>query len=53
MFATFENGKVARISDEYSDINIEFHQTIIRLQPQRAADLTFAENLFTHMRMIL
>ena len=31
MFATFENGKVRAHLDEYSDVNIEFHQTIIRL----------------------
>src|ERR1039458_1057757 len=31
MFATFENGKLRAHLDEYSDINIEFHQTIIRL----------------------
>src|SRR5579872_2870595 len=31
MFATFENGEVRAHLDEYSEINIEFHQTIIRL----------------------
>src|SRR6187401_1824954 len=31
MFATFENGKLRAHLDEYSDVNIEFHQTIIRL----------------------
>ncbi|HEY1472606.1 MAG TPA: GntR family transcriptional regulator [Pseudolabrys sp.] len=51
MFATFENGKVRAHLDEYSDVNIEFHQTIIRLSRNRVlTDL--AENLFTHMRMI-
>ena len=31
MFATFENGRLRAHLDEYSDVNIEFHQTIIRL----------------------
>src|SRR5690348_12167289 len=31
MFATFERGAVAAKLDEYSEVNIEFHQTIIRL----------------------
>src|SRR5580698_8383540 len=31
MFATFEDGEVRAHLDEYSEINIEFHQTIIRL----------------------
>src|ERR1700692_74794 len=31
MFATFENGAVRVHLDEYSDVNIEFHQTIIRM----------------------
>jgi DNA-binding GntR family transcriptional regulator len=51
MFATFENGKLRAHLDEYSDVNIEFHQTIIRLSHNRVlTDL--AVNLFTHMRMI-
>jgi DNA-binding GntR family transcriptional regulator len=51
MFATFEGGQVAAKLDEYSEVNIEFHQTIIRLSHNRVlTDL--AENLFTHMRMI-
>jgi DNA-binding GntR family transcriptional regulator len=51
MFATFEDGKIRAHLDEYSEINIEFHQTIVRLS--RNAVLTqLAENLFTHMRMI-
>lgn len=51
MFATFENGQVRAHLDEYSDVNIEFHQTIIRLSRNEVlTDL--AENLFTHMRMI-
>src|SRR5690349_2986493 len=51
MFATFENGEVRAHVDEYSEINIEFHQTIIRLS-RNAVLVQLAENLFTHMRMI-
>ncbi|MDO8535189.1 MAG: GntR family transcriptional regulator [Xanthobacteraceae bacterium] len=51
MFATFENGRLHANLDEYSEINIEFHQTIIRMSRNRVlTDL--AENLFTHMRII-
>jgi len=51
MFATFENGQVRAHLDEYSEINIEFHQTIIRLS-RNTVLVELAENLFTHMRMI-
>jgi len=51
MFATFENGQVRAHLDEYSEINIEFHQTIIRLS-RNTVLVQLAENLFTHMRMI-
>jgi DNA-binding GntR family transcriptional regulator len=51
MFATFENGRVRAHLDEYSQLNIEFHQTIIRLS-RNGVLMTLAENLFTHMRMI-
>jgi DNA-binding GntR family transcriptional regulator len=51
MFASFDNGKVRARLDEYSDINIEFHQTIIRLSQNRML-INLAEDLFTHMRMI-
>jgi len=51
MFATFENGEVQAHLDEYSDINIEFHQAIIRMSGN-ATLVDLAENLFTHMRMI-
>jgi len=51
MFATFERGQVQANLDEYSDVNIEFHQTIIRLSRNRVL-IDLAENLFTHMRMI-
>jgi DNA-binding GntR family transcriptional regulator len=51
MFATFENGAVRAHLDEYSQLNIEFHQSIIRLSRNEAL-IQLAENLFTHMRMI-
>jgi DNA-binding GntR family transcriptional regulator len=51
MFATFENGAVRAHLDEYSEINIEFHQAIIRMS-RNTALINLAENLFTHMRMI-
>ena len=51
MFATFENGTLHAKLDEYSDVNIEFHQTIIRMSHNRVL-IDLAENLFTHMRMI-
>ena len=51
MFATFENGTLHAKLDEYSEVNIAFHQAIIGMSHNRVlADL--AENLFTHMRMI-
>src|SRR5208282_3675358 len=51
MFATFENGEVRAHLDEYSEINIGFHQTIIRMS-RNTVLINLAENLFTHMRMI-
>jgi len=51
MFATFENGELRAHLDEYSEVNIEFHQTIIRLSRNGVLN-ALAENLFTHMRMI-
>jgi DNA-binding GntR family transcriptional regulator len=51
MFTTFEGGQVRAHLDEYSDINIEFHQTIIRMSGNQVL-IQLAENLFTHMRMI-
>ena len=51
MFATFEGGEVQAKLDEYSDVNIEFHQAIIRMSRNRVL-IDLAENLFTHMRMI-
>src|ERR1043165_3115232 len=51
MFATFENGEARAHLDEYSEANIEFHQTIIRMS-KNSVLTHLAENLFTHMRMI-
>src|SRR5688572_29702210 len=51
MFSTFEDGKLRAHLDEYSEANIEFHQTIIRMSDNSVL-ISLAENLFTHMRMI-
>jgi DNA-binding GntR family transcriptional regulator len=51
MFATFEGGAEQAKLDEYSEVNIEFHQTIIRMSHNQVL-IGMAENLFTHMRMI-
>jgi DNA-binding GntR family transcriptional regulator len=51
MFTTFEGDEVRAHLDEYSEVNIEFHQTIIKLSGNRVL-IEMAENLFTHMRMI-
>jgi len=51
MFATFESGALRAHLDEYSETNIEFHQSIIRLSGNSVL-IALAENLFTHMRMI-
>jgi DNA-binding GntR family transcriptional regulator len=51
MFATFEDGALRAHLDEYSEANIEFHQTIIRMSGNGVL-IDLAENLFTHMRMI-
>jgi DNA-binding GntR family transcriptional regulator len=51
MFAKFENGTLHAKLDEYSEVNIEFHQTIIRMS-RNSVLIDLAENLFTHMRMI-
>jgi DNA-binding GntR family transcriptional regulator len=51
MFATFENGQLHAKLDEYSQVNIEFHQTIIRMSENRVL-VDLAENLFAHMRII-
>src|SRR5215475_13690231 len=51
MFATFVGGELRAHLDEYSEVNIEFHQTIIRMS-NNSVLISLAENLFTHMRMI-
>jgi DNA-binding GntR family transcriptional regulator len=51
MFAKFENGELHAKLDEYSEVNIEFHQSIIRMS-RNGVLISLAENLFTHMRMI-
>src|SRR5260221_14304510 len=51
MFATFEGDKLHAKLDEYSEVNINFHQTIIELSGNQVL-IRLAANLFTHMRMI-
>jgi len=53
MFASFEEGEDAPHArlDEYSEVNIQFHQTIIAMGGNGIL-VGLAENLFTHMRMI-
>jgi DNA-binding GntR family transcriptional regulator len=51
MFATFEGDKLHAKLDEYSEVNITFHQTIIEMSKNHVL-IRLAENLFTHMRMI-
>lgn len=51
MFTTFVGDEVLAHLDEYSEQNIQFHQTIIGLSGNGVLS-SLAENLFTHMRMI-
>lgn len=51
MFTSFVGDEVLAHLDEYSEANIEFHQTIIGLSGNSVLS-SLAENLFTHMRMI-
>jgi DNA-binding GntR family transcriptional regulator len=51
MFVHFENGTLHARLDEYSEVNIRFHQAIIGLS-HNGVLVDLAENLFTHMRMI-
>src|ERR1700733_14469843 len=44
MFTTFENGALRAHLDEYSEVNIEFHQAIIRMS-RNAVIIDLAENL--------
>lgn len=51
LFREFDDGRPAEHLNEYSDANIAFHQTIIRLgRCQLITDIT--ENLFIHVRAI-
>ena len=51
MFTSFVGDEVLARLDEYSEQNIQFHQTIIGLSGNGVLS-SLAENLFTHMRMI-
>jgi len=51
MFATFENGQLHAKLDEYSEVNIQFHQAIIAMSDNRVL-IDLAENLFDHMRIL-
>src|SRR6266498_1833689 len=51
MFTTFENGQLHAKLDEYSEVNIQFHQAIIAMSRNRVL-IDLAENLFAHMRII-
>ena len=51
MFATFEDSQVQAKIDEYSDKNVEFHQTILNLSRCQLLE-NMTENLFIHLRGI-
>src|SRR5438132_9496761 len=51
MFARFENGELHARLDEYSEVNIEFHQSIIRMS-RNTVLISLAENFSTQRRMI-
>lgn len=51
MFAQFDGDTLHARLDEYSEVNIAFHQAIIELSGNQVL-IRLAENLFTHMRMI-
>jgi DNA-binding GntR family transcriptional regulator len=51
MFIKFEDGELHARLDEYSEVNIVFHQAIIRMSANGVL-IALAENLFTHMRMV-
>lgn len=51
IFATIENSQVEAKIDEYSEMNISFHQALLKMS--RCALLTdMTENMFIHMRWI-
>ncbi len=51
LFATFEGEQVQAHIDEYSETNIEFHQSLLRMSGCELLN-RIAENLFLHMRSI-
>jgi DNA-binding GntR family transcriptional regulator len=51
MFSRFDNGEIHARLDEYSEVNIQFHQAIIGMSHNTVL-IHLAENLFAHMRMI-
>ena len=51
LFATFQDGQLQAKIDEYSDTNVEFHQTLLKLSRcQLLQDM--ADQLFIHLRSI-
>lgn len=51
LFATIQDDTVQAHIDEYSDMNIRFHQAIIRLSKSQLME-SMTETLFIHMRSI-
>src|SRR5258705_8769371 len=51
MFTTFEGGEVQAKLDEYSEVNIEFHQAIIRMSHNQVL-IDMAGKFFTPNRMV-
>lgn len=51
LFTTFENNQVRAKIDEYSETNIRFHQTLLKMSKCALLNRT-TENLFIHMRSI-
>jgi len=51
MFSTFQDGQLAAHIDEYSEVNLKFHQAIIEMSRSEVL-MRLAENLFIHMRAI-
>ena len=51
LFATFRDGQLQAKIDEYSDTNIEFHQTLLKLSRCRLLQ-DMADQLFIHLRSI-
>jgi len=51
LFTTFERGQIQAHIDEYSDKNIDFHQSILSMSRNRLIS-EMSETLFIHMRSI-